>query len=134
MAARTVDEIVELGELFRLPIAALGNGSTIRDTEYATDRGVFVRNPAGFHQPRAPWLMARCAPAPLRDTAALDDGYFDVQACNDSNRVELFVFGNESQVLLMSRLDNLGKGASGAAVSAGPMRARSSATSRVSAP
>jgi crotonobetainyl-CoA:carnitine CoA-transferase CaiB-like acyl-CoA transferase len=28
-----------------------------------------VRNPAGFHQPRAPWLMARCAPAPLRDTA-----------------------------------------------------------------
>ena len=53
---------------------------------------------------------------PLRDAAALDDGYFDVQACNDSNRVELFVFGNETQVLLMARLDNLGKGASGAAV------------------
>jgi N-acetyl-gamma-glutamyl-phosphate reductase len=53
---------------------------------------------------------------PLRDTAALDDGYFDVQACNDSNRVELFVFGNDTQVLLMARLDNLGKGASGAAV------------------
>jgi N-acetyl-gamma-glutamyl-phosphate reductase len=53
---------------------------------------------------------------PLRDTASLDDGYFDVQACNDSNRVELFVFGNETQVLLMARLDNLGKGASGAAV------------------
>jgi crotonobetainyl-CoA:carnitine CoA-transferase CaiB-like acyl-CoA transferase len=33
--------------------------------------GVFVRNPAGFHQPRPPWLMSRCAPAPLRDTAAL---------------------------------------------------------------
>ena len=46
----------------------------------------------------------------------VDDGYFDVQACNDSNRVELFVFANESQVLLMCRLDNLGKGASGAAV------------------
>ncbi|MDQ2734971.1 MAG: N-acetyl-gamma-glutamyl-phosphate reductase [Pseudomonadota bacterium] len=53
---------------------------------------------------------------PLRDTAALDDGYFDVQACNDSNRVELFVFGSETQALLMARLDNLGKGASGAAV------------------
>ena len=39
-----------------------------------------------------------------------------MQACNDSNRVELFVFGNETQVLLMARLDNLGKGASGAAV------------------
>ena len=53
---------------------------------------------------------------PLRDPAVLADGYFDVQACNDTNRVELFVFGNETQVLLMARLDNLGKGASGAAV------------------
>ena len=52
---------------------------------------------------------------PLRD-ATVDDGYFDVQACNDTNRVELFVFANEAQVLLMCRLDNLGKGASGAAV------------------
>ncbi len=70
MAERTVAEIVELGQLFRLPIAALGNGSTIRDMEYTTDREVFVRSPAGFHQPRAPWLMSQCAAAPLRDTAA----------------------------------------------------------------
>jgi N-acetyl-gamma-glutamyl-phosphate reductase len=53
---------------------------------------------------------------PLRDAPTLDDGFFDVQACNDSNRVDLFVFANDDQVLLMSRLDNLGKGASGAAV------------------
>ena len=53
---------------------------------------------------------------PLRDPATLDDGAFDPQASNDTNRVDLFVFANESQVLLMSRLDNLGKGASGAAV------------------
>ena len=53
---------------------------------------------------------------PLRDPAVLADNYFDVQACNDSNRAELFVFGSESQVLLIARLDNLGKGASGAAV------------------
>jgi len=53
---------------------------------------------------------------PLRDPAVLAENYFDVQACNDSNRAELFVFGNETQVLLMARLDNLGKGASGAAV------------------
>jgi N-acetyl-gamma-glutamyl-phosphate reductase len=52
---------------------------------------------------------------PLGD-ATVDGGYFDMQACNDTNRVELFVFANESQVLLMCRLDNLGKGASGAAV------------------
>ena len=53
---------------------------------------------------------------PLRDPVTLADGYFDVQACNDTNRVDLFVFGSESQAMLMARLDNLGKGASGAAV------------------
>ena len=55
---------------------------------------------------------------PLRDRAILAEKYFDVQACNDTNRVEIFVLGNENQVLLISRLDNLGKGASGAAVQA----------------
>jgi N-acetyl-gamma-glutamyl-phosphate reductase len=53
---------------------------------------------------------------PLSDPATLEDGFFDVQACNDTNRVDIFVFASETQVLLMSRLDNLGKGASGAAV------------------
>ena len=53
---------------------------------------------------------------PIRDPATLTDGYFDVQACNDTNRVDIFVFANETQVILMARLDNLGKGASGAAV------------------
>lgn len=39
--------------------------------------------------------------------------------CNDlrdTNQMEIFVFGDENQLLLCSRLDNLGKGASGAAV------------------
>ena len=53
---------------------------------------------------------------PLRDAATLEGGFLDVQACNDTNRADLFVFANESQVLLVARLDNLGKGASGAAV------------------
>jgi N-acetyl-gamma-glutamyl-phosphate reductase len=53
---------------------------------------------------------------PLRDADMHADGFFDVQACNDTNRVDLFVYANDEQVMLMSRLDNLGKGASGAAV------------------
>src|SRR5947209_7036799 len=73
LAERTVAEVVELGQLFRLPIAALGNGATIRDTAYVKERGVFVRNPAGFHQPRTPWLMSRCAPAPLRSAPTLGE-------------------------------------------------------------
>lgn len=71
LAERTVAEIVELGQLFRLPIAALGNGSTIRELEYVRERGVFVPNPAGFDQPRPPWLMSVCAPASPGDPPVL---------------------------------------------------------------
>lgn len=73
LTERTVDQIVELGQLFRLPIAALGSGATIRDTAYVRERNVFSRNPAGFHQPRTPWLMSRCRPAPIRSAPELGD-------------------------------------------------------------
>jgi len=55
---------------------------------------------------------------PLRDAATLENGFFDVQGCNDTNRVDIFVFASDTQAVLMARLDNLGKGASGAAVQA----------------
>jgi N-acetyl-gamma-glutamyl-phosphate reductase len=55
---------------------------------------------------------------PLADPQTLEDGFFDVQACNDTNRCDLFVFGHADHVLLIARLDNLGKGASGGAVQA----------------
>jgi len=45
-----------------------------------------------------------------------DGGFFSVEGSNDTNNVDLFVFGNAERMLLMARLDNLGKGASGAAV------------------
>jgi N-acetyl-gamma-glutamyl-phosphate reductase len=53
---------------------------------------------------------------PLGDPATLESGFFDVQGCNDTNRCDVFVFASETQAVLMARLDNLGKGASGAAV------------------
>ena len=53
---------------------------------------------------------------PLDSAALLDEGFLDPTACNDTNRLELFVFGHEEQILIVARLDNLGKGASGAAV------------------
>jgi N-acetyl-gamma-glutamyl-phosphate reductase len=61
---------------------------------------------------------------PLGDPEVLQagGGYFDVTACNDTNRVDLFVFANDRQALLLARLDNLGKGASGAAVQAMNLR------------
>jgi N-acetyl-gamma-glutamyl-phosphate reductase len=46
------------------------------------------------------------------------DGKLEPEALNDTNRLELCVWANERhrQVVLVARLDNLGKGASGAAV------------------
>lgn len=54
--------------------------------------------------------------APLDLEANTEGGFFNVEANNDTNRVDLFVFGNEERLLVVGRLDNLGKGASGAAV------------------
>ncbi len=47
-----------------------------------------------------------------------DDGKLEPQALNDTDRLELYVHVNERhrQAVLVARLDNLGKGASGAAV------------------
>ncbi len=54
--------------------------------------------------------------APFDPEASTEGGFFNVQASNDSNCVDLFVFGNDARMLVVGRLDNLGKGASGAAV------------------
>jgi N-acetyl-gamma-glutamyl-phosphate reductase len=54
---------------------------------------------------------------PQTDPAVIA-GRIEPEALNHSNRLELFVFGSDTygQAVLVARLDNLGKGASGAAV------------------
>ncbi len=51
---------------------------------------------------------------PLESSDGLDG--LEPEACNGTNRLELFVFGTNEQARLIARLDNLGKGASGAAI------------------
>lgn len=53
---------------------------------------------------------------PLGGGETLDNGFLPATTCNGTNRAELFVFGNDEQILLSARFDNLGKGASGAAI------------------
>jgi N-acetyl-gamma-glutamyl-phosphate reductase len=54
----------------------------------------------------------------VKVTAANGEGKLEPEALNGTNRLELYVFANEArrQAVLVARLDNLGKGASGAAV------------------
>jgi crotonobetainyl-CoA:carnitine CoA-transferase CaiB-like acyl-CoA transferase len=61
-AARTVDEVVETASLYRIPIAPIGNGASVVTMDHFVERGVFVRNPAGWLQPRPPWAMSTAAP------------------------------------------------------------------------
>jgi N-acetyl-gamma-glutamyl-phosphate reductase len=55
---------------------------------------------------------------PVDLDATTEGGFYNVEANNDTNRVDIAVFGNNDRMLLIARLDNLGKGASGAAVQA----------------
>ena len=67
-------------------------------------------------------LATRYAGQRYVEVVALDDARalktLDPEALNGTNRLQLFVFGSEEtrQARLVARLDNLGKGASGAAV------------------
>jgi N-acetyl-gamma-glutamyl-phosphate reductase len=63
------------------------------------------------------YAAERCVEVmPVGGGDALEQGYLGPCAVNGSNRVQLFVSGHPEQLLLLARLDNLGKGASGAAV------------------
>ncbi len=46
----------------------------------------------------------------------IPDGFLSANDLEGTNNMQIFVFGNDDRILLASRLDNLGKGASGAAV------------------
>ena len=52
----------------------------------------------------------------LGGAETLADGFIAANTLTGTNDMQLFVCGNDDRILLMSRLDNLGKGASGAAI------------------
>jgi N-acetyl-gamma-glutamyl-phosphate reductase len=58
--------------------------------------------------------FVRVIPYPADDY--LKNGFLTFTDCNGTNNLDIFVFGNDERILLSARYDNLGKGASGAAV------------------
>lgn len=54
--------------------------------------------------------------AELDGKDVLPDGFIGANTLENTNNMEIIVSGNEMRILVVSRLDNLGKGASGAAV------------------
>ena len=53
---------------------------------------------------------------PLNADDVLDQGFLDPEGANGTNRIDLLVYGHQKQMVLIARLDNLGKGAAGAVV------------------
>jgi N-acetyl-gamma-glutamyl-phosphate reductase len=53
---------------------------------------------------------------PIGAADALEHGYLSPEHANDTNRVDVMVFGSQTHTLLVTRYDNLGKGAAGAAI------------------
>jgi len=70
---KTTDEIIELCELLRIPVAPIGNGRALPEFDHMIERGSFERAPGGFLQPRAPWRLETTAPAPIGHTPRLDE-------------------------------------------------------------
>ena len=54
--------------------------------------------------------------AELDGKDVIPDGFIGANTLENTNNMEIIVSGNEMRILVVSRLDNLGKGASGAAV------------------
>ena len=52
----------------------------------------------------------------MQGTDVLENGFLPANTLAGTNLLEIFVCGNDEQILLAARLDNLGKGASGAAL------------------
>ena len=54
--------------------------------------------------------------APLMGEGVLPEAFIPANTLAGTNNMQIFVYGNDERIVLTSRFDNLGKGASGAAV------------------
>lgn len=54
--------------------------------------------------------------APLMGEGVLPEQFIPANTLANTNQMQIFVYGNDDRIMITSRFDNLGKGASGAAV------------------
>ena len=76
MAEHTVDEIVELATLFRIPVAPVGNGRTVQTFDHFVEGGYFATHPGDtFLQPTPPYRFhhTSAGTAPARPAPRLGE-------------------------------------------------------------
>lgn len=75
----SIDEIIEIASLLRIPCVPIGDGRRVLEMDHFRERGVFIDNPAGFVQPRAPYRMDH-APRPLEPAPRLGEHQAEIEA------------------------------------------------------
>ena len=73
LSEHTVDEILDRAAEFRVAAAQVNDGETILSNDHFIERGVFVENPAGFLQPRPPYLVDNDVVRPFAPAPALGE-------------------------------------------------------------
>ncbi|PTR22828.1 crotonobetainyl-CoA:carnitine CoA-transferase CaiB-like acyl-CoA transferase [Rhodococcus sp. OK519] len=68
-----VEAIDEIASAMRIPVAPIGTPETVTQNMHFAERGVFVENPAGFVQPRRPYLVDGALPDPVRAAPSLGE-------------------------------------------------------------
>jgi N-acetyl-gamma-glutamyl-phosphate reductase len=118
-----IPEIMKLAGLRRRPlfVPAVGNFRQGMLVQLPLHLDELPGQPtaANLHEAlRAHYAGSQAAGGWVSVEPATESGKLDALALNDTNQLEIRVFANEAarQAVLIARLDNLGKGASGAAV------------------
>lgn len=112
-------EIQHYGDLVRAPLFVPMVGAYYRGmlVQIPLPRALLPAGGAGALRETLATHYENCPAVRVVEAPALTNGRFlDPEGANHVHGVELMVFGNDHDALLVARLDNLGKGAGGAAV------------------
>ena len=67
----TMQELLERAEMLRVPAVPVVEGSRVPELDHFAARGVYVKSPAGFQQPRVPYQLGSCATRPFEPAPRL---------------------------------------------------------------
>ncbi len=70
---KTIDEIIELVSLMRIPVAPIGDGRRVLEIDHFKERGIFQDHPDGFKAPRVPYLVSGMSLPPMRSAPKLGE-------------------------------------------------------------
>ncbi len=76
----TTAELVELGQVLRVPVAPVNDGKSVLEHEQLVARGAFVEDPSGgFRRPAAPYRIDGESPGPPRPAPELGEHDGDIE-------------------------------------------------------